>query len=160
MRPVTLGRALGIGVRLVSKRIMESGGPQAAPIRGAAPTAAATSATTPGRVTVLPPKPVREQSAANAARVAKGLGEGGRRFGRSVWGPFATATGTLWYEITGSFFALFAIFFGQHAWTLRSNWHNGPERTHLMLYIALCVVFCYFSISSFLRSRKLGKKRA
>ena len=136
MRPERLGRALGIGVRLASQRILPATPP--------------------------PPTPA-ERQAASARRVRQGaaLGqkarrtkEGGKRLGRAVWNPFASATGTLWYEITGMFFALFAVVFAQHLWSAHSSWHSGPHHRDFLIYALLTGMFAWFAVSSFRRARR------
>ncbi len=72
----------------------------------------------------------------------------------------AHAGGTLWLEITGLFFALFALFFAQNVMRLRGAYAHGAEHTHFLLYVVLMLLFCWFSISSFLRARRRGKRRA
>jgi hypothetical protein len=82
----------------------------------------------------------------------------GRRFGRAVFGPLLHIGGTLWLEITGLFFALFALFFVQNVVKLRSAWRSGPEHGHLMLYIGLAMVFIYFSATSFVRAAQRSRR--
>jgi hypothetical protein len=140
MRPEKLGRALGIGVRLAGRRILPAAPP--------------------------PPTPAERQAAA-ARRVRQGaaLGhkarltkEGGKRFGRAVWNPFAGAAGTLWYEITGMFFALFALFFGQHLWSVRAAWRSGPDHRAFILFSVLCLLFAWFAVSSFRHARNRSRR--
>ena len=69
-------------------------------------------------------------------------------------------SGTLWLEITGLFFALFALFFAQNVMKLRFAYAHGPEHTHFVLYVLLMLLFCWFSISSFLKARRRSKRRA
>jgi hypothetical protein len=64
----------------------------------------------------------------------------------------------LWLEITGLFFALFAVFFGQSVYRVRTAWRHGPEHAHLLLYAALAVAFAWFSASSFLRAYRKSKR--
>jgi hypothetical protein len=66
----------------------------------------------------------------------------------------------LWLEITGVFFALFSVFFAQNAWKLRANLHTiGADHDHVLIYLAVSVLFAYFSLSSFVRARKKARKR-
>ncbi len=138
MRPGTFGRALGIGARLFTQR-------------------------------VLPPSTPAERRAASERRVsrgervgrhASGVGRGSRNFGRAVWNPFAHASSILWLEITGMFFALFALFFAQHLWAVRAAFRTGAEHGHFLTYAALCLVFAYFAGSSFARARAQTRRRA
>ena len=66
---------------------------------------------------------------------------GAKAFGQAFLGPFTHAGSVLWLEITGLFFALFALFFVQSVYRVRSAWRQGPEHTHLLLYAALAVGF-------------------
>jgi hypothetical protein len=150
MRPKTLGRALGIGVRIAGKALIEE-----KPLPPAAREARAAAAQ--ARAEAVRAAGVRARSAGTA------LGDGTRRirhgtrnFGRAVWNPFAHATSVLWLEITGLFFALFALFFAGHLYQLRQAWRTGPEHLHFALYAGLCAVFVYFSVSSFVRA---GRKQ-
>ncbi len=150
MRPKTLGRALGIGVRIAGKSLLQE--------------------------KPLPPEAIRaaEQARVEAVRAAglraratgtalgdgtRRIGHGTRNFGRAVWNPFAMATSVLWLEITGLFFALFALFFGQHLYELRTAWRSGPEHLRFVLYAVLVAAFLYFSASSFLRASRKQKRR-
>jgi hypothetical protein len=83
----------------------------------------------------------------NAAR-------GGRSFGRAFWKPFSAAGRALWHEVTGLFFALFALFFAQGLWRVRHAWRLGPEHRHFEIDLAMTVLFLYFSISAFVHSRR------
>jgi hypothetical protein len=74
----------------------------------------------------------------------------------------------LWLEITGSFFGIFAVFAGSAVWThraefksavsegLASGGNSSPaihaSRLHLLVFLAMALVFAYFSISSFVRA--------
>jgi hypothetical protein len=64
----------------------------------------------------------------------------------------------LWLEITGLFFALFALFFVQSVYRVRTAWRQGPEHTHLLLYVFLAAVFGWFSFSSFTRAFRKSKR--
>ena len=103
---------------------------------------------------------MRQQTAVYAERGAergRAVATGTRNFGKSIWGPFAHASGVLWLEVTGLFFALFGIFFAQGAWRLRHTWHSGPSHARLLVYAAVAVVFLYFAFSSFYRARRKEK---
>lgn len=152
MRPSSLGRALGIGVRLASQKILppEPPPPTPAQLRQQQEQASARSQK-------------RVQQAEQLGRKTRVVGREGRRFGAALWNPFAHASSILWLEVTGLFFALFAILFAQHAWTLRSAWHGSPahpeDHTHFLLYCALSALFLYFTASSFLRAAARSRRR-
>jgi len=123
MRYVTLGRKLGRGTRLAADRLREQ-----------------------ARAAAQQKAPVYlEQSRVVAAK--------GRQASQSFWKRLAHAGRMLWHEVTGVFFALFALFFAQGVWRARADWHQGAEHAHFELYLAMAALFAYFSVSSFVRSR-------
>lgn len=172
MDTVRLGRKLGIGTRLAAKIIGEKLDAATAPVPGNAQKPSATTAM-PAAVSQAASNAARTvEKTASAARStlyskapqyqAKGrsLARGSRRFGEAIWGPFVHAGGVLWLEVTGVFFALFAIFFAQSAWKMRASLHtSGADHEHLLIYIAVFVVFAYFSLSSFMRAGRKSRKR-
>jgi Na+/H+-translocating membrane pyrophosphatase len=83
---------------------------------------------------------------------------GAKAFGQALLGPFTHAGGVLWLEITGLFFALFAVFFVQSVYRVHTAWRQGPEHTHLLLYAVLAFVFGWFSVSSFTRAYRKSKR--
>jgi hypothetical protein len=131
---------LGIGARLASKLLKKHvgrnghEGPLAHPLSAAA-----------------------ANSRVRAHAFSKGLAQGGRGFWSSSVRPFARAGKALWLEITGLFFALFALFFAQNVYRLRSDYAHGPEHEHFVIYCVLLVVFGYFSASSFVRARRVSR---
>lgn len=68
--------------------------------------------------------------------------------------PFARLGGILFVEVTGVFFALFVLVFGNWAWRLRNNALHGPEHLKFLVYAGMCLVFLYLSVSSFVRTRR------
>ena len=84
---------------------------------------------------------------------------GAKRFGQSIWGPFAHAGSVLWLEVTGLFFAIFGLFFVQGAYRLRAEWQTGPRHERLLVYAGVAVIFFYFAVSSFYRAHKKQQKR-
>ena len=64
----------------------------------------------------------------------------------------------LWLEITGLFFAFFAVFFGQNVYKFRNDWKGGPDHIHFIVYSALTVLFAVFTVSQFYRARQKEKK--
>ena len=131
MEPNRLGRKLGIGVRVASGMVRDRAAQAAHSMQQDAPAYA-------------------ERTSDRGRAVAKGA----RNFGRSVWGPFAHAGGVLWLEVTGLFFALFGIFFAQNAYKLRHAWQSGPDHSRFLIYVAVTLVFFYFTFSSFYRARR------
>jgi hypothetical protein len=145
---VRLGRKLGIGTRVAAKILRDRAQnrsssprnePPRKPVQRSAPVGARAA------------KPVNPRAVRN---VTRGVAQGSRGFGRAFWKPFANAVRALWHEITGVFFAIFALFFAQNAWRLRGAWSSGPEQEHFAIYMALTLVFVYFSITAFVSSRR------
>jgi hypothetical protein len=66
--------------------------------------------------------------------------------------PVARAGNILWLQISGVFFAIFALFFLNHTWQAHRTlgWHDG----HTRVYAALGVAFTWFAVSSFWRARR------
>jgi hypothetical protein len=91
---------------------------------------------------------------AKAATVKRGA----KAFGQALLGPFTHAGGILWLEITGLFFALFALFFVQSVYRVLTASRQGADRAHLLLYAALAIAFAWFSVSSFARAYRKSKQ--
>ena len=105
-------------------------------------------------------RPLRPQAPAPypiGSRVATAK-RGAKAFGQALLGPFTHAGSVLWLEITGLFFALFALFFVQSVYRVHTAWRQGPEHSHLLLYCALAFVFAWFSVSSFIRAYRKSKR--
>jgi hypothetical protein len=152
MEPKKVGRALGIGVRVASnmvrQRVAEASATRPAPVSAEIPPAtAANSRPAAG--------PRRSDPGVSKTEAAK---RGAKAFGQAVLGPFTHAGGILWLEITGLFFALFAIFFVQSVYRVHTAWRQGPEHTHLLLYGVLAIAFGWFSVSSFIRAYRKSKR--
>jgi hypothetical protein len=154
MEPNRFGRILGIGVRVGSRMVKERAAQAGNKSANSAPVDAP-AATAPHAATPPPPRPRK-----NYAEPARRVGVGTRRFGQAFFGPFKHVSGTLWLEITGLFFALFATFFVQNAWKTRASALHGPEHTHFVLYVVVALVFVYFCVTSFLKASRRGKRAA
>jgi hypothetical protein len=138
MQPNRVGRLLGIGTRVAAGKLRD-GTAQAV---AATQRSAATRAATPRSVNY----------AEGSRRVARGAG----RFGASLVRPFAHATGVLTLQITGVFFAIFTLFFAVHAWQAFKA--AGAHDRHVLVYMALAVLFAWFTVTSFLRARAKQKR--
>jgi len=138
MKPQTLGRTIGIGLRLAGRAL------------------GSTAQT--GRETVSQfNQAVRDSNSEAIAARAELTGRAARGAGRGIGGflrPFSRIGGILWLEVTGVFFLLFAAFFAQTVWRLRASLVAGPDHTKFIFSSALCLVFLYLFISSFWRSRR------
>jgi hypothetical protein len=100
-----------------------------------------------------------QQQAPVYAERGRAVKREGKKFGQSIWGPFAHAGGVLWLEITGLFFAIFGLFFAQNAYKLRYNWQTGPNHSRFLLYVVITAVFAYFTVSSFMSASRKQKRR-
>jgi hypothetical protein len=155
---VRLGRRLGIGTRLAAKVLRNQA--QKASSNGSA--SAAMPAAERRQQAARPPAAAQPRSTGTrSARQAVPSGNfilnaarGGRDFGRAFWKPFSAAGRALWHEVTGLFFALFALFFGQALWRFRGAWRSGPQHGYFIGCLVMTVLFAYFSVSAFVRSRR------
>src|SRR3984957_6603419 len=147
MEPKKVGRTLGIGVRVASNMLRE---------RVEKASAAHSASVEAGNGRPATPAPPRAKIKMDS-RVA-GAKRGAKAFGQAILGPFTHAGSILWLEITGLFFALFAIFFVQNAYRVRPAWRQGPEHAHLLLYCVLAVGFGWFSMTSFTRAYRKNKR--
>jgi hypothetical protein len=172
MEPNRFGRKLGIGVRVASRMMKERATQAASPsapsqqpstqtpppphATSAAPASAAprNQAASASRSPSSPPRAPR-----NYAEPARRVGEGTRRFGQAFFGPLTHVGRTLWLEITGLFFALFAVFFAQNAYRNRASVLHGPAHAQFLLFCAITLVFSYFCISSFWKAARAGRQR-
>jgi hypothetical protein len=170
MEPKKVGRALGIGVRVASnmvrQRVAQAGEAPSAPITKEIASPAPFS-TTNGRTAAPRTAPGATSGSVPAASAQKSPSFGVRAgtakrglkaFGQAFLGPFTHAGSILWLEITGMFFGLFALFFVQSVYRVRTAWRHGPDHTHLLLYVLLAAGFGWFSISSFTRAYRKSKR--
>ena len=199
MDTVRFGRVLGQGARQAAKTLVSavdaatapnpaprpSPPSSATPPPFARPSAAspAPNPTTaarpqPAPPTILPPAPTHQPASSSsrppsikqAAPTTRGLAEGSRRFGRAIWAPAVRLSGVLWLELTGVFFALFALVAGIAAWRLRSALPPlspgtaaslapaSDDRTRLLFAAGMVLVFGYFSFSSFLKANRRSRR--
>ncbi len=154
MEPKKVGRTLGIGVRVASNMLRER-------VERAAASSAATSQTGNrtgnGQPAAAAPASNSGRSVPMTSRVATAK-RGAKAFGQALLGPFTHAGSMLWLEITGLFFALFALFFVQSVYRVHTAWRHGPEHAHLLLYAAMALAFAWFSVSSFARAYRKSKR--
>lgn len=133
MKPQTIGRALGIGVRVAGRAAgRQLAGPSAA---------AARHATVAGQAAAT------GQAVGRASRgVAKGVGGFLRPFGR--------VGGILWLEVTGVFFLLPVLVFGPKLWQTRASWDHGPDHRTFISSVIVVVIFLYLGVTSFWRAHR------
>lgn len=166
MDRVRFGRALGVGARAAAKSLMSAAEAAAAPTPSSAPLAA--------RQTPPPsPRPAAYRTPASrvpASRVpvsraplptAKAVRAHAGDLKRSVWSPFARFSSVLWLEVTGTFFAIFALIAGQQVWKSHSALRlspAAPEAQRLYVYALLFGIFAYFTVSSFIRANRRQRR--
>jgi hypothetical protein len=151
----TTGKKLGIGLRLAAKAVQRRAAEATA--TPSAPPAAASAQPSYRTASAYAAKSAT-QAVAKAPQLAKGVAQGTKRFGEAFWGPLTHTGGVLWLEITGLFFALFAVFFAQNAYKFRHSYASGPEHAHFLVYAALTVVFAWFTVTSFYKARQKEKR--
>lgn len=141
MKPQTIGRALGIGIR-VAGRIAGQ--------RVAAGAQAASNSSASNGQPASAPRPSPAASGPTAGQVSRAAARGVGGFLR----PFGRVGGIIWLEVTGVFFFLFVVVFAPMAWRTRASWASGPDHRNFVLAVGIVLVFLYLSVSSFWRARR------
>jgi hypothetical protein len=144
MKPQSIGRALGIGLRVAGRLAGQS---VAAAVQAAdertAPSASG------GRT--VPQNHTAGSGAGQAAGLAShGIAQGVAGFVR----PFRRIGGILWLEVAGVFFLLPVVVFGPSLWRTRLSWAHGPDHRTFLVTAGIVVLFLYLSVTSFLRARR------
>jgi hypothetical protein len=136
MKPQSIGRALGIGLRVAGR------------IAGQRIAAGAqSSAHQPTPAAASPQIRASGQVAGKATRsVARGLG--------GFLRPFSRVGRILWLEVTGVFFFLPVVVFGPTVWRTRLSWAHGPDHRTFLIAAGIVLLFLYLSVTSFLRARR------
>lgn len=169
MDRVRLGRALGYGARHATKTLISAVDAATAPDPSAAlrtgPSATTSQrAAQPTAANPSPqPSPIAQVAEAyrNVAEVKKAARTHARGLGQSVLTPVKRFSSVLWLEVTGTFFALFAVVLGQGVWRLRNSFKASPvssEAHKVYFYLAVFLVFAYFSVSSFVRANRRQRR--
>lgn len=139
MKPHSIGRFLGIGLRVAGRIAGQhvAAGAQAAQTQAAADVSAHPAGA----------NPAQRRSAGQATRgVVRGVG--------GFLRPFRRIGGILWLEVTGVFFFLFVVVFARFAWITRLSYAHGPDHPRFLVYAAMVLVFLYLAITSFWRARR------
>jgi len=139
MKPHTIGRVVGTGLR-VAGRIASQQAAARAEAAAAAPQAQASTVT-----------------AAQTRAAGRTAGQASRGVARGIGGflrPFSRVGGIIWLEVTGVFFALPVIVFAPTLWRVRASWLTGPDHRTFLVTAGVMVVFFYLSVTSFWRARK------
>ncbi len=164
MDTVRFGRALGMGARMAAKTVVEAVDAAAAPAPNVPLSAASAKPHGTGQPAErgVAPDPAHGSRARLAPISGRDLRKSSRRFRQAMWNPLARLSGVLWLEITGVFFGLFALSASVGAWRLRGEWHGSPVNpaghTHLLMTIAVALLFAYFCATSFLRARRRSRQ--
>ena len=144
MRALTIGRILGVGVRvagrIVGQRIAESA------------QATATMPSQPIRNTPVQPFSVGQtvkRMGAQSGGAVKGVGGFLRPFGR--------VGRIIWLEVMGVLFLLPAVAFAPSLWRMRANWAHGPDHIMFLITAGVVLLFLYLGVSSFWRARRRAR---
>jgi hypothetical protein len=146
MKPQTIGRALGIGMRVAGRMAgqrLAPGVTQVSESRPGAPAAA-------GPITIDAATASVRESGRTAGRATGSVARGFGGFLR----PFRRVGSIVFLEVVGAFFFLFVILFGNKAWQFRNQAAHGPEHSKFLVYAAMTLLFLYLSVSSFWRAKK------
>jgi len=140
MKPESVGRVLGIGLR-VAGRVAGQRLSAAAEPPTATPTAGVQSSGSAPRSTIR--SAARAQSNGSLARGISGFLK-----------PFGRVGGKLWLEVTGVFFLLPVVVFVPNLWRLRASYGSGPDHRTFVASAIVVVVFLYLGVTSFWRARR------
>jgi hypothetical protein len=138
MKPHSIGRAMGIGLRIAGRIAGQHMAASASPANSSA-----------GNAPARPP--VTHAQGRAAGGVARGIG--------GFLRPFRRVGSIVWLEVMGVFFFLFVLVFGQALWRTRASYAHsqdalGKDHGTFLLSAAFMLVFLYLSISSFWRARR------
>jgi hypothetical protein len=139
MKPQSIGRVLGTGLRVAGRMAGE---------RVAASAKAAASA---------PASQSTAEAAAQTRAAGQAAGKATKNVARGVGGflrPFGRVGGIVWLEVTGVFFFLFVIVFARALWMYRASVVQGPDHQKFLVSVPLLLVFLYLTVSSFWRARR------
>jgi hypothetical protein len=144
MRPRTIGRALGIGVRVAGRiagqKIASQAGQSSAPAQ-ASQAAAASSAPVPSSTHV---------AGELAGQAARGVSHGIGGFLR----PIRRVGGIVWLEVTGVLFLLPVIVFAPTLWRASVEFPHTTDHKTFWASASVVAVFLYLGVSSFWRVRR------
>jgi hypothetical protein len=161
MDRVRFGRVLGTGARQAAKTLMSAAEAAAAPDpRKATPSAS------PVAESSRPPAGMTERRNATTASPkpkvdARVVAAQARTLKKSMWAPFARFSSVLWLEVTGAFFAIFALMAGSQVWKWRAAVRLSPatpDARRLYVYFAVFALFAYFAVSSFVRANRRQRR--
>jgi hypothetical protein len=158
MDRVRFGRALGYGARHAAKTVMQAVEAATAPApEGAAARRPASSVEEVARSVGEAHRSVQQAQSQVRGAVTNAAKVGGK----SIFASVTRLSGVLWLEVTGTFFAVFALFLSQSVWKLRAGFRlppTAPDAQRLYLHTAIFLAFAYFAVSSFVRARRRERR--
>jgi hypothetical protein len=155
MDRVRFGRALGVGARAAAKTLMSAAEAAAAPNPRASAAGARQAAAHAAKV---PERPAASRVQIPDTKVVKAHAG---NLKRSVWSPLSRFSSVLWLEVTGVFFALFALVTGLQVWKSHAAIRlppSSPDAQRLYVYVVLFALFGYFTVSSFVRASRRQRR--
>jgi hypothetical protein len=81
----------------------------------------------------------------------------GKQAKSSLVTPVVRFSSVVWLQVTGVFFALVAFTMGMAAWKARAGFQaaaNSQGAMKVYAYVAVCALFTYFTVSSFVRAAR------
>lgn len=149
MDRVKFGRALGYGARHAAKTLAQAAEAASAPSpagKSVGVSGVRRAGNFPAAAPAGRPRSVPDAETVRAA---------GRQAKASIVAPVVRFSSVVWLQVTGVFFALVAFTMGAAAWRARAALHAGNgshDAAKLYAYIAVCALFTYFTVSSFVRA--------
>jgi hypothetical protein len=135
MKPETIGRVVGIGVRVAGR------------VAGQRLAAAANSTSVPqSDASTRDPRTQGQVAGRTSGSLARGLG--------GFFKPFRRAGSIVWLEVTGVFFLLPVLVFAPTLWRTRLSYAHGPDHRTFVASAVVVLVFLYLGVTSFYRARK------
>ena len=170
MDRVRFGRALGYGARHAAKTLVSAVDAATTPNPnppGQAAQPASTQQVSTQQVSTQQGPAQPEHVLRQAVEMTRHVAAAKRQAKTHARGAFAGfwtqlkhSSGVVWLQVTGTFFALFALFMGEGVWKLRADFRSSPATPaahRLYFYTAVFLVFLYFAVSSFVRARRREK---
>ena len=136
VKPQTIGRVLGVGLRVAGR------------VAGERLAAQANRAQTPSTQTNTQARPTQTRPTAAKAAGSMSRGIGG------FLKPFGRVSGIVFLEVMGVFFLLFVLVFARGMWQAHTSYLSGPNHSKFIVSAGLALLFLYLSVTSFLRARK------
>jgi hypothetical protein len=147
MKPETIGRVLGTGMRVAGRMASQRlAGASQAPAHETAERQATRPVTVSGVGSPTAGRVNTRATGRATGSLARGIG--------GFLRPFRRVGGILWLEVTGVFFLLPVVVFFPTIWHTRASWAHGPDRRTFLVSSAVVLVFLYLGLSSFWRARR------